>query len=94
MDLIKVARADKIPWNSPCCEPLYLLPGLMIPEGMTWKDIEQLQIQNLLEWEDSYRRPMGLTERYESLQPAYVDLRGLLVHPVYDLADGMRVDDP
>lgn len=40
MDLIKVARADKIPWNSPCCEPLYHLPDMKIPEGMKWTDID------------------------------------------------------
>lgn len=94
MDLIKVARSDKIPWNSPCCEPVYRLPGLRIPQGMTWEDFEELTITNLLEWEDpTGGAPLSLTERYEATQPYLDDVRGEMVHPVYKLADGMRIDD-
>lgn len=94
MDLIKVARSDKIPWNSPCREPVYLLPRLEIPEGMTWEDIDELNITNLLEWEvPTGSKLLSLTERFESTKPLLDDVRGELVFPVYKLADGIRIDD-
>lgn len=95
MDLIKVARSDKIPWNSPCCEPVHHLPTVVEipPRELTWEDIDGLTITNLLQEDPTGSAPLSLSERYEASQPHFADIRGVLVHPVYNLADGIRIDD-
>ena len=88
MDLIRPARPDKIPWDEPCREPVYIIDK----EPDRFFNMEALPISNMTAGH-VMTGGLPLPERYRAVQGSLTDIRGRMVHPVYDLREGPKVDD-